>query len=74
MDTRASDVTPITQIICCCESPICSADHPARYQPLPLDGPGAPDLAWLLAARRSRVGMAAAMVRQRVVRRTPRHA
>jgi hypothetical protein len=74
MEPRASDVTPITQIICCCESPICSSDHPARYQPLPLDGPGAPDLAWLLAARRSRVGMAAAIVRQRVVRRTPRHA
>jgi hypothetical protein len=74
MDTRASDVTPVPQIICCCESPICSNDHPARYQPLPLDGPGAPDLSWLLAARRSRVGMAAAVVRQRVVRRTPRHA
>ena len=74
MQTRASDVTPTTQIICCCESPICPSDHPARYQPLPLDGPGAPDLSWLLAARRSRVGLAAAMVRQRVIRRTPRHA
>jgi hypothetical protein len=74
MDTRAPDVTPKTQIICCCESPICSADHPARYQPLPLDGPGAPDLSWLLAARRSRVALAASVVRQRVVRRTPRHA
>ena len=74
MDLRASDAAPIqSQAICCCESPICPADHPSRYVPGMTDAPGAPDLSWL-AARRARVGLTAALVRNRVIRRYPRHA
>ena len=69
MDTRASDVTPIqSSAICCCESPICPADHPSRYVAGMTDVPGGPDLSWL-STRRARVGLSAAFVRSRVVRR-----
>jgi hypothetical protein len=74
MHARASELQPAARpAICGCESPICPAQHPARSRSTASSAPGASELSWL-AARRARIGFTATLVRQRVVRRHPRHA